>query len=62
MGFDDIEHLTLNWVGDISLGEMEFDHDEQLIPCVYESFCIEYELKFSTFLFEEQCDDSSLIP
>jgi len=36
MGFNDVEHPTLNWVCSFSLKEVEFDHDEDLMPCVYE--------------------------
>jgi len=57
MGFDDVEHSTLHWVEDFSCGELEFDDDE-LAPCVYESFCMEYDLEFNKFAFDEQCDDS----
>ena len=35
MEFDDLEHPTLNWVGDFSLKEVEFEHDEELMLCAY---------------------------
>jgi len=54
MGFYYIEHPTLNWVGDFLLGGVEFDHEEELISCVYESFYIEHRKQFDTFTFEEQ--------
>jgi len=50
--------ISLNWVGDFSLGGVEFDSEEELMSCVYESFCVEYEPEFNTFIFEEQCNDS----
>jgi len=28
------------------------------MTCVYESFCMEYEPEFDTFVSEEQCDNS----
>jgi len=45
-------------VSDFSLGEVEFDHEDVLNSCVYESFCVEYEPGFDTFAFGKQCDDS----
>jgi len=54
VGFDDVEHHTLNSEGDFLLGEVEFEHEEELMSCMYESFCVEYELEFDTFAFEEQ--------
>ena len=35
---------------------MEFDHEDGLISYVYESFCMEYELEFDIFAFDDQCD------
>ena len=54
---DDIEHSILNWVGDFSLEEVEFDHNEELMSCVCESFCIGYEPEYDMFAFDDQCDD-----
>ena len=48
MGFDDVKHHTLNWVGDSSLGGVQFDDEEVLISCVYESFCLGYEPESNT--------------
>jgi len=35
----------------------KFDHEEEQMSYVYESFCMGYEPKFGTFAFEEQYDD-----
>ena len=37
---------------------MEHDHDEELISCLYESFCMEYEPISNAFAFDDQCNDS----
>ena len=29
MGFDNVEHSTINWVCDFFFEEMEFDHEEK---------------------------------
>ena len=57
IGFDDAEHSTLNWIGNFSLKNMEFDHEKELMPCVYEPFYMEYGPEYNTFAFDDQCDD-----
>ena len=57
MEFDDIKYSTLNWVGDFSLEEVKFDHNEELMSFMYESFCMEYELEYDTFVFDDQRDN-----
>jgi len=61
-GFDDVEHSTFNWVGDSSLEEVGFDHEEEYIWCVYESFYVKCELEYDTFVFDDQCDDLFIHP
>ena len=61
MGFDDIDHQSLNWVSGLVLGEIGVDCEEELMSCVYESFCMEYEPEYDAFAFENQCDDSLYI-
>ena len=51
MGFINVEHPTLNCVGDFLFGEVEFDHEEELISCMYKSFCVEYEPEFNNLHF-----------
>jgi len=48
LGFDEVEYSILNWVGDFSLEGVEFDHEEEVISCVYKSCCIEYEPEYDT--------------
>ena len=38
VGFDDIDHQSLNWVSDLAFGEVGVDREEELMSCVYESF------------------------
>ena len=45
-------------MGDFLLGGVEFGHKEELMSCVYESFYMEYEPEFDTFVYKEQYDDS----
>jgi len=45
MGLDNVEHSTVNWISDFSMEEVKFDHEEELMLCSYESFCMEYKLK-----------------
>jgi len=40
------------------LGEVRVDYEEELMLCVFESFCMEYEPEYDAFIFEDQCDDS----
>ena len=46
--------LLIGWVNFLLEG-VEFDHEEELMSCVYESFCMGYEPEFE---FEEQYHDS----
>ena len=39
--FDDVDYQSINWVGDLALGQVEVDCEEELMSCVYESFCME---------------------
>ena len=45
-------------MGDLLFGGVEFDHEEELMSYVYESFCKGYEAEFDTFAFEKQYDES----
>jgi len=58
MDFDDVEHQSLNWVGDFAFGKVEVDYEEELMLCVFESFCMEYEPEYDALAFEDQYDDS----
>ena len=40
------------------MGEVGVDYKEELMSCVYESFCMEYEPEYDAFAFEDQCVDS----
>ena len=42
--------------------EVEFDHEEEMMSCVYESFCREHMPKCNTFAFNDQCDDFVMHP
>ena len=53
-GFDDVEQYVLNWVDDFSLEGVDFDHEKESMSCVYESFCMEYEPEYDTFVFDDQ--------
>ena len=44
MGFNYMNHPTLNCVDDFLLGGIGFDCEEELMLCVYESFYMEYEV------------------
>ena len=37
--------------------EVDFDHEKELMSCVYESFCMEWKLEYDTFAFDDQCHD-----
>ena len=38
MGLDDMEHSILNWVGNLPLEEVEFDHGEEFMSCMHIHF------------------------
>ena len=40
-------------MGDLALGEVDVDYEEELMSCAYESFSIEYEPKYNAFAFED---------
>jgi len=36
MGFDDIDHQSVNWVSDLALCKVGVHCEEELMSCVYE--------------------------
>ena len=40
------------------MGEVRVDYEEELMLCVFESFCMEYEPEYDALAFEDQYDDS----
>jgi len=39
------------------LEKEEFNHEEEIMSCVYGSFYMGCEPKYDTFVFNDQCDD-----
>jgi len=50
-GFSDVDHSTLNWVGNFSYDELEFEHvDKFTVKC--ESFLVDDNPKYDAFDFD----------
>ena len=53
MGFGTVQHSTFNLICDFCLEEVEFNHEEELISYVYESFPMEYKPQYDTLAFDD---------